>query len=69
MENLLSVQRTFVRVTLKRLFQILCWNNRRIDTGTIFQNLVHSNSMSRDVSKSIKPVGTMLGTIYGLFKV
>ena len=40
---------------------------KRIDTT--FKTLVDSNSMSKEIGKSIKPVGTRPGTMYGLCKV
>ena len=36
---------------------------------TIFKNLVDSNSISKQMYKSIKPVGARPGTVYGLCKV
>ena len=36
---------------------------------TIFKNLVDSNSMSKEMRKSIKPVGTRPGTMYRICKV
>ena len=66
MENLLSDQRKFERVTLKNdaFLNFVVNQEKRIDT--IFKNLVDSNSMSKEMRKSIKPVGTRLGTTYGL---
>ena len=40
---------------------------KRIDT--IFKNLFDSNSMSKEMRKSIKQVGTRPGTMYELCKV
>ena len=40
---------------------------KRIDT--IFKSLVDSNSMSKEMRKSIKPVGTRPGTMYWICKV
>ena len=37
--------------------------------GTILKNLAFSNSMSKEICKSIKPVRTRLGTMYALCKV
>ena len=42
-------------------------HEKRIDT--IFNNLVDCKSMSKEMPKSIKPVGTRPGTMYGLCKV
>ena len=36
---------------------------------TIFNNLVDSNSMPKEICKSVKPVGTRPGTMYGLCRV
>ena len=68
-ENLLSNQRKFERVTLKNdaFLNFVVNQEKRIDT--IFKNLVDSNSMSKEMHKSIKPVGTRPGTIYGICKV
>ena len=69
MENLLSDERKFERVTLKNdtFLNFVVNQEKRIDT--IFKNLVDSNSMSKEMHKSIKPVGTRPGTMYGLCKV
>ena len=69
MENLLSDERKFERVTLKNdaFLNFVVNQEKRIDT--IFKNLVDSNSMSKEMRKSIKPVGTRPGTMYGLCKV
>ena len=68
-ENLLSNQRKFERVTLKNdaFLNFVVNQEKRIDT--IFKNLVDSNSMSKEMRKSIKPVGTRPGTMYELCKV
>ena len=65
MENLLSDE----RVTLKNdaFLNFVVNQGKHIDT--IFKNLVDSNSMSKEMRKSIKPVGTRPGTMYGLCKV
>ena len=69
MENLLSDQRTFERVNLKNdaFLNFVVNQEKRIDT--IFKNLVDNNSMSKEMRKSVKPVGTRPGTMYGLCKV
>ena len=69
MENLLSDQRKFKRVTLKNdaFLNFVVNQEKRIDI--IFKNLVDSNSRSREMRISIKPVGTRPGTMYGLCKV
>ena len=68
-ENLLSNQRKFERVTLKNdaFLNFVVNQENRIDT--IFKNLVDSNSMSKEMRKSIKPVGTRPGTMCGICKV
>ena len=69
MENLLSDERKFERVTLKNdaFLNFVVNQEKRIDT--IFKNLVDSNSMSKEMRKSIKSVETRPGTMYGLCKV
>ena len=68
-ENLLSNQRKFERVTLKNdaFLNFAVNQEKRIDT--IFKNLVDSNSMSKEMHKSIKPVGTRPRTMCGICKV
>ena len=69
MENLLSDQRKFEQVTLKNdaFLNFVVNQEKRIDT--IFKKLVNSKSMSEEMHKSVKPVGTRTGTMYGLCKV
>ena len=69
MENLLSDQRKFEKVTLKNdaFLNFVVNQEKRIDT--IFKNLVHSNSMSKEMRKFVKPVGTRPGIMYGNCKV
>ena len=69
MENLLSDETKFERVTLKNdaFLNFVVNQEKRIDT--IFKNLVDSNSMSKEMRKSVKPVGAMPGTMHGLCKV
>ena len=69
MENLLSDERKFERVTLKidAFLNFVVNQEKRIDTT--FKNLVDSDIMSREMRKSIKPVGTRQGTMYGVCKV
>ena len=43
--------------------------NREKRINTIFKNLVDSNSMSKEMRKSIKPVESRPDTMYGLCKV
>ena len=65
MENLLSDQRKFQKVTLKKdvFLNFVVNQEKRIDT--IFTNLVDSNSMSKEMRKFVKPVGTRPGIMYG----
>ena len=69
MENLLSDQRKFEKVTLKNdaFLNFVVNQEKRIDT--IFKNLVDSNSMSKEMRKFAKPVGTSPGIMYGNCKV
>ena len=69
MENLLSDQRKFPKVTLKNdaFLNFVVSQVKRIDT--IFKNLVDSNSMSKNLRKFVKPVGTRPGIIYGNCKL
>ena len=68
-KNLLSDQRKFEEVTLKNdVFQNLVVDQERC-IETIFKNLVNSNSMSKEMRKSVKPVGTNPGAMYGICKV
>ena len=69
MENILSDERKFERVTLKNDAFLNFVVNQEKCIDTIFKNLVDSNSMSKEMRKSIKPVGTRSGTMYGLCKV
>ena len=69
MENLLSDQRKFEKVTLKNdaFLNFVVNQEKRIDT--IFKKLVDSNSMSKEMRKFVKPVGTRPGIMYGNCKV
>ena len=69
MENLLSDQRKFEKVTLKNdaFLNFVVNQEKRIDT--IFKKLVDSNSMSKEMCKFVKPVGTRPGIMYGNCKV
>ena len=69
MENLLSDERKFERVTLKNDTFLNFVVNQEKSIDTIFKNLVDSNSMSKEMRKSIKPVGSRPDTMYGLCKV
>ena len=69
MENFLSDQRKFEKVTLKNdaFLNFVVNQEKRIDT--IFKNLVDSNSMSKEMCKFVKPVGTRPGIVYGNCKL
>ena len=69
MENLLSDQRKFEKVTLKNnaFLNFVVNQEKRIDT--IFKNLVASNSILKEMCKFVKPVGTRPGIMYGKCKV
>ena len=69
MENMLSDQRKFEKVTLKNdaFLNFVVNQEKRIDTT--FKNLADSNSMSKEMRKFVKPVGTRPGTMYGNYKV
>ena len=69
MENLLSDQGKFEKVTLKNdaFLNFIVSQEKRLDT--IFKKLVDSNSISKEMRKFIKPVGTRPGIMYGNSKV
>ena len=69
MENLLSDQRKFEKVTLKNdaFLNFVVNQEKRIDT--IFKKLVDSNSMSKEMRKFVKPVGTRPSIMCGNYKV
>ena len=69
MENLLSDQRKSEKVTLKNDAFLNFVVNQEKHIGTIFKNLVDSNSMPKEMRKFIKPVGTRPGIMYGNCKV
>ena len=69
MENLLKDQRKFEKVTLENdaFLNFVVNQKKRIDT--IFKKVVDSNSMSKEMRKFVKPVGTRPGIIDGNCKV
>ena len=69
MENLLSDQRKFEKVTLKNdaFLNFVVNQEKRIDT--IFKNQTDSNSMSKEMRKFVKPVGTRPRIMHGNCKV
>ena len=65
-DNLLNDQRKFERVTLNNGAFLNFVVNQEKCIDTISKNLIDSNSMSKEMRKSIKPVGARPGTMYGL---
>ena len=53
------------KVTLKNDAFLNFVLNQEKGTDTIFKNLVDSNSMSKEMRKFVKPVGTRPGIMYG----
>ena len=68
-ENILSDQRKFKRITLKYDTFLNFKLNKEKPIGTIFKNLIDSNSISKEMWKSVKLVVTRPGTKYWLCKV
>ena len=64
MENLLSDQRKFEKVTLRNDAFLNFVVNQEKSRDTIFKNLVDFNSMSKEMRKFVKPVGTRSGIMY-----
>ena len=69
MANLLNDQRKFEKVTLKNDAFLNFVVNQEKHINTIFKNLLDSNSISKEICKSVKPVGTIYIPEYGSFKV
>ena len=69
MENLLSDQRKFEKVTLKNDAFLNFVVNQEKHIDTIFKNPVDSNGMSKEMCKFVKPFGTRPGIMYGNCKV
>ena len=69
MENLLSDRRKFEKVTLENDVFLNFVVNQEKRIGIIFKNLVDSNSMSKEMRKFAKPIGTRAGIMYGNCKV
>ena len=69
MENLLNDTRKFEKINLKNdgILNFAVTREKRVDN--IFKKLVATNSISEETRKSLKPVGTRPGTMYGLRKV
>ena len=64
MENLLSDQRKFEKVTLRNDAFLNFVVNQEKSRDTIFKNLVDFNSMSKEMRKFVKPFGTRPGIMY-----
>ena len=64
MENLLSDQRKFEKVTLRNDAFLNFVVNQEKSGDTIFKNLVDFNSMSKEMRKFVKSVGTRPGIMY-----
>ena len=69
MENLISDQGKFENVTLKNdaFLDFIVSQEKRLDT--IFKKRIDSNSMSKEMRKFVKPVGTRPGIMYGNCKM
>ena len=69
MENLLNGIRKFEKISLKNdgILNFAINQEKRVDY--IFRKLVASNSISEERRRSLKPVGTRPGMMYGLCKV
>ena len=66
MENLLSDQKKKIekKITLKNDTFLNFLVNQEKCIDTTFKNLTDSNSMSKEICKSVKPVGTRPGIMY-----
>ena len=69
MENLLSDQTKYELVTLNNAAFLNFVVNQEKHVDTIFKNLVDFKSMSKEIRKSVKPVGTSPRSMYGSCKV
>ena len=69
MENFLSDQNKFLKITLKddNFLNFITSQEKCIDK--IYRKLVDSNSISEETRRHVKPVGTRLGIMYGSSKV
>ena len=68
MDNLLNDTRKFEKINLKN-DGVLNFAINKKNVLTIFLKLAASNSISEETSRSLKPVGTRPGIMYGLCKV
>ena len=69
MENFLNDTRKFEKIILKNGGILNFAANQEKHVDNTFKNLVASNSISEDTRRSLKPVGTRPGIMYGLCKV
>ena len=69
MENLLNGTRKFEKINLKNdgILNFAINQEKRVDN--ILKKLVASKSISEETRRSLKPVGTRPGMMYGLCKV
>ena len=69
MENLRTGTRKFEKINLKNdgILNFAINQEKRVDN--ILKKLVASNSISEETGRSLKPVGTRPGMMYGLCKV
>ena len=68
-ENLLNDTRKFEKINLKnhRILNFGVNQEKRVDN--IFKKLVATNNISEETKKSLQPIGTKPGIMYGLCKV
>ena len=69
MENLLKDERKFEKVTLKNYAFLNFVINQEKRVETIFKKLVDCNSMSKEMRKFVKPMGTRPYIMHGNCKV
>ena len=69
MENLRSDEIKFEKITLKNEAFLKFVGNQEKHIENIFKNQVDSNSMSKEMYKYVKPVGTMPVTMYGFCEI
>ena len=69
MENFLNDTQKFEKIILKNGGILNFAANQEKHVDNTFKNLVASNSISEDTRRSLKPVGTRPGIMYGLRKV
>ena len=69
MENLLNDIRKFEQIDLKNNGILSFVVNQEKSVANILKKLVTSNSISEETRRSLKPVGSWSGIMYGLCKV